>query len=301
MHGVAARLVFIRKALVDAANPEDGDGSSGKRGYAYCALPSRLVPLLMLTNHTSRFVCSHPHLHSRNGGKASRHRRKSNLVLSLVTHGVLFQFPHAHTHARAPLLAQSNASDASFGGGLSPGRGSDGSVEDTPLGYGNFAMMDTLAGLVGANPLNVRVPSAAAASAANGMGAAGGAGGATPMAGAVGDRSRSAAMPSGVPQPPPSFTVTPLSITTNLTSMTPVPGSRLFVPTARPARYRRCRLAQTGNGFVTLWCCFVCVQSAACWHTTVRCHGASRLDSFVWRCAHASCCGHCAPCCLSPP
>lgn len=82
------------------------------------------------------------------------------------------------------------------------------------------------------------------------------------MAGAVGDRSRSAAMPSGVPQPPPSFTVTPLSITTNLTSMTPVPGSRLFVPTARPARYRRCRLAQTGNGFVTLWCCFVCVCRA---------------------------------------
>lgn len=98
LHGVAARLVFIRKALVDAANPEDGDGSSGKRGYATCALPSRLVPLLMLTNHTSRFVCSHPHLHSRNGGKTSRHRRKSNLVLSLVTNGVLFQLPHTHTH-----------------------------------------------------------------------------------------------------------------------------------------------------------------------------------------------------------
>lgn len=58
----------------------------------------------MLTNHTSRFVCSHPHLHSRNGGKASRHRRKSNLVLSLVTHGVLFQFPHAHTHTHTHTL-----------------------------------------------------------------------------------------------------------------------------------------------------------------------------------------------------
>lgn len=43
LHGVAARLVFIRKALVDAANPEDGDGSSGKRGYATCALHKSLV------------------------------------------------------------------------------------------------------------------------------------------------------------------------------------------------------------------------------------------------------------------